>query len=205
MYQLYYLQGACSLATQVILRELGQEVKIIDKQHVDNFRKINPVGTVPVLLDGTNTMFEGAAILLHILNKHENSMLPEEGVSRQKAIQDIMFANATMHPAYGRLFFIGQNISDEDVKQLAFNAAAENINQLWQVIENKLNGKIFLGGNTPSAADIMLTVYSRWGASFPVDIVFGEKTTKLLNAVQEMPNFKKADEAEQAVSAKQTD
>lgn len=201
MYQLYYLQGTCSLATQVILRELGQEVELINIQQIDNFRKINPVGTVPVLRDGTNTMFEGAAILLHILNKHENSMLPEKGVSRQKAIQDIMFANATMHPAYGKLFFIGQNISDEGVKKLAFNAAAENINQLWKTIENKLNDKIFLGGNTPSAADIMLAVYSRWGASFPVDIVFGDKTTKLLNAVQEMPNFKKADEAEHAVSA----
>ena len=201
MYQLYYLPGACSLATQVILRELGQEVELINIQHIDNFRKINPVGTVPVLIDGTNTMFEGAAILLHILNKHENCMLPEKGVARQEAIQDIMFANSTMHPAYGKLFFIGQNISDEDVKTKAFNAAVKNINQLWQVVENKLNDKIFLGGNTPSAADIMLTVYSRWGAHHPVDIVFGEKTTKLLNAVQEMPNFKKADEAEHAVSA----
>lgn len=202
MYKLFYLQGACSLATQVILRELEQEVEIIEKQHVENFSKINPIGTVPTLIDGDDTLIEGAAILLHILNKHKNSMLPEKGASRQIAIQDIMFANATMHPAYGKLFFIGQNISDEDVKQLTFNVAAENINQLWQVIENKLNGKPFLGGNTPSAADIMLTVYSRWGASFPVDIVFGEKTTKLINAVQEMPNFKKADETEQAVSAK---
>ena len=202
MYQLFYLPGACSLATQVILRELRQEVELINIQHIDNFKKINPVGTVPVLRDGTNTMFEGAAILLQILNKHENCMLPEKGVSRQKAIQDIMFANATMHPAYGKLFFIGQNISDEDVKKIAFKAAAKNINQLWQVIENKLNDKIFLGGNTPSAADIMLTVYSRWGASFPVDIIFGDKTTRLLNAVQEMPNFKKADEAEKAVPAK---
>ena len=202
MYQLFYLPGACSLATQVILRELGQEAELINIQHFDNFRKINPVGTVPVLIDGTDTMFEGAAILLHILNKHENSMLPENGVSRQKAIQDIMFANSTMHPAYGKLFFIGQNISDEDAKNIAFTAAAENINQLWQVIENKLDSETFLGGNTPSAADFMLAVYSRWGAHHPVDIVFGDKTTKLLNAVQAMPNFKKADEAEHAVSAK---
>ena len=48
----------------------------------------------------------------------------------------------------------------------------------------------------------MLTVYSRWGAYFPVDIIFGEKTTKMLSAVQAMPNFIKTDEAEQAMSAK---
>jgi len=48
----------------------------------------------------------------------------------------------------------------------------------------------------------MLTVYSRWGAYFPVKIVFGEKTTQMLDAVQAMSSFKKADEAEQAVSSK---
>ena len=202
MYELYYLQGACSVATQVVLLELGQEVKIIDKQQVENFHTINPVGTVPVLVDGDKTLTEGAAIMLHILKKHKNSLLPENKDERQKALQYIMFANATMHPAYGRLFFIEQNISDNKAKQQAFNAAARSVNQLWQVVENELKRKNFLGGHSPSAADIMLTVYSRWGASFPVDIVFGEKTTKMLNAVQTMPNFIKANEAEKAASVK---
>ena len=177
MYTLYYLPGACSLATQVVLHELNQVVKIIDKQQVEDFNTISPVGTVPVLVDGETTLHEGAAILLYLLNKHENSMLPTSGPARQQAIQNIMFANATMHPAYGRLFFIAQNIKDEQAKQTAFTAAAENINQLWQVVEQQLSAKDFLGGDKPSAADIMLAVYSRWGEHFPVELTFGNKTT----------------------------
>ncbi|MCJ8321539.1 MAG: glutathione S-transferase family protein [Colwellia sp.] len=202
MYTLYYSQGACSVATQVVLRELGQEVKIIDAQQDDNFKKINPVGAVPVLIDGNKTLTEGAAIMLHILNKHKSPLFPENEDDRLKSIQDIMFANATMHPAYGRLFFLAQHVSDEKVKQVTLNAAAENINQLWQIIESQLASKNFLGGDSPSAADIMLTVYSRWGTYFPVDIIIGEKTTKMLTAVQAMPNFIKTDQAEQAMSAK---
>ena len=202
MYTLYYSQGACSVATQVVLRELGQEVKIIDVKQLDNFKAINPVGTVPVLVDGEQTMTEGAAIMLHILNKHKSSLFPENESDRRQAIQNIMFANATMHPAYGRLFFIGQNVSDEKVKQEVLNKAAESINDLWHVVENQLANKSFLGGDNPSAADIMLTVYSRWGAYFPVDIIFGEKTSAMLNAVQAMPSFKKTDQAERALSAK---
>lgn len=202
MYTLYYSQGACSVATQVVLRELGQEVKIIDVKQLDNFKAINPVGTVPVLVDGEQTMTEGAAIMLHILNKHKSSLFPENESDRRQAIQNIMFANATMHPAYGRLFFIAQNVSDEKVKQAVLNKAAESINDLWQVVENLLANKSFLGGDNPSAADIMLTVYSRWGAYHPVDIIFGEKTSAMLTAVQAMPSFKKTDEAEQALSAK---
>lgn len=202
MYTLFYSQGACSVATQVVLRELGQEVKIIDAQQHDNFTNINPVGAVPALIDGDKTLTEGAAIMLHILTKHKNSLFPEAESERQQAIQDIMFANATMHPAYGRLFFLSQNVTDEEVKQDTLNAAADLINKLWQVVESKLETKSFLGGDTPSAADIMLTVYSRWGDYFPVDITFGEKTQKMLEAVKTMPNFIKTDEAEQAVSAK---
>jgi glutathione S-transferase len=202
MYTLYYSQGACSVATQVVLHELQQEVNIIDVQQMDNFKKINPVGAVPTLIDGEQTLTEGAAIILHILSKHKNSLFPQEEGPRQKAVENIMFANATMHPAYGRLFFLNQNISNEQVKQEVLDSAAASINQLWEVVESQLANKNFLGGDSPSAADIMLTVYSRWGAYFPVEIVIGEKTTKMLDTVQAMSSFKKTDEAEQAVSSK---
>jgi glutathione S-transferase len=202
MYTLFYSQGACSVATQVVLRELGQEVKLIDVQQRDNFKGINPVGAVPALVDGDKTLTEGAAILLYILNKHENSLFPTDESERQQATQDIMFANATMHPAYGRLFFLAQNITDETVKQETLNTAADIINNLWKVVESQLENQDFLGGDSPSAADIMLAVYSRWGSYFSVDITIGEKTMKMLNAVQALPNFIKADEAEQAVSGK---
>ena len=59
----------------------------------------------------------------------------------------------------------------------------------------------FRGGDQASAADIMLTVYSRWGASFPVDILLGHSTQKMLEAVQAMPNFQRALSAEQSQSA----
>jgi len=207
MYTLYYLPGACSLATQVVLHELDQAVEIIDIQKVDDFITINPVGTVPVLVDNsaTNqqgaTRREGAAVILYLLNKHQNTMLPATGATREQAVQDIMFANATMHPSYSNLFFIDQNISDEIAKQSAFEAAAQAITRLWQVVEQQLKKQKFLGGDQPSAADIMLTVYSRWGASFPVQIQMGPNTQKMLEAVLAMPNFQRALTTEQSQSA----
>ncbi|WP_339668921.1 glutathione S-transferase family protein [Dasania marina] len=201
MYTLYYLPGACSLATQVVLHELKQDVTIIDKQQVENFPAINPIGTVPVLVDGDKTLREGAALMIYLLNKHPNSMLPATGAAREQAIQDLMFANATMLPAYGRLFFIAQHISDDNAKQSAFEAAALAINQLWQVVEQQLTTQAFLGGDQPSTADIMLAVYSRWGTSFPVEIRLGHNSQKMVAAVQAMPSFQRAVNAEQQQSA----
>ena len=201
MYTLYYLPGACSLATQVVIHELDHAVEIIDKQNVDNFSDINPVGTVPVLVDNNSTRREGAAVMLYLLDKHQNTMLPTTGTAREQAIQDIMFANATMHPAYGHLFFTAQNIADEKTKQSAFEVAAQAISRLWQIVEQQLANQNFLGGDQPSAADIMLAVYSRWGASFPIDIPLGLKTQKMLDAVVLMPSFQRALSAENTQSA----
>lgn len=201
MYTLYHFPGACSLATQVVLNELGQAVNVIDKQQVEDFRQINPVGSVPVLIDEGNTLREGAAIMLYLLNKHPNTMLPSTGLAHQRGVESIMFANATMHPAYSRLFFIAQNISHEETKQLAFESAAEAISSLWQVLEQQLAEQRFLGGTQPSAADILLTVYSRWGAHFPVEIIIGTHTKKMLEAVQLMPSFQQALAREEHQSA----
>jgi len=211
MYTLYYSPSACSLATQVVLHELGQTVEIKNVQQLENFKAINPVGAVPVLLDDDKgytdkALTEGAAIILYLLNKHENTLLPAKGHARQQGIENMMFANATMHPSYGRLFFIAQHISDESthgqkIRQAAFDTAAESINYLWQVVEQKLaiqaKGEIFLGGEKPSVADILLAVYSRWGASFPVEIILGPKVQKMLAAVLALPSFEKALAAEQ--------
>lgn len=200
MYTLYYLQGACSLATQVVLHELNQEVKIIDKNNVEHYSGINPLGAVPMLVVGTKVMTEGAAIMLYLLTKHQNSMLPIEASAKQKAIENIMFANATMHPAYSKLFFIAQNIKSDNAKHQAFEAAAKAINSLWQVVESKLKNHMYLGNEHVSAADIMLAVYSTWGAHFPVDITLGTQTSKMIDAVKSLPSFRKAVAAENIAS-----
>ena len=139
--------------------------------------------------------------MLYLLNKHPSHMLPTSGTDREQAIENILFANATMHPAYSRLFFIAQHIGDESVRQETFTAAADAISKLWQVVEQQLAGQAFLGGDQPSAADSMLAVYFRWGASFPVTITQGSNTARMLAAVQAMPSFQRALTAEQTQSA----
>lgn len=201
MYQLYYMQGACSLATQVVLRELEQQVELIDSKQLKNFKTINVVENVPVLVDQDKVLTEGAAIMLYLLNKHESSLFPRDTNQRESAIQNIMFANATMHPAYSKLFFIAAQPLADSVKNNLFASATQTIKQLWSVVENELINKPFLGGDSPSAADIMLTVYSRWGSHFPVDITFGQKTLNMIQTVQSMPSFIKSDAAEAEISS----
>lgn len=192
MYTLYCLPGTCSIASEVVLHELNQPVKIVMRSEVADYAAINPMGSVPALVDGDNIICEGAAIILHLLSKHQSPMLPAAGMARTKAIESIMFANATMHPAYGRLFFLKRVMPEGEVKMQTLQAAADAVSKVWQAAEQRLGDKLFLDGDKPGAADILLAVYARWGAYFPVNISIGPKATKMLAAVSALPSFQKA-------------
>lgn len=202
MYTLYFSPNACSLATQIVLRELQLPFQLRHKDREPDFSHINPTGAAPTLHDGSIYRTEGAAIMLSLLQNHSNSLWPSKNQAQKTAIQDIMFANATMHPTYGHLFFINsiQNLDKNALHQLQ-QAATERINRLWQIVEDRLKSQNFLGGYSLSAADIMLAVYARWGEYFDTDIKLGHRTQKMLNAVYERDSFVQSLQAEQEQTA----
>lgn len=200
MYKLYFIPGACSLATQVILRELNLPVTLINKASVINYQSINPTGTVPVLESEELRLKEGAGIIFHLLDKYPNRMMPMQEEQRSFAIENILFANASMHPAYSKLFFINQFIDDTSEKKKALEAAASRINELWQVVELRLGNKLYLGGDEVSAADILLAVYQRWAEHFPVDVTLGAKAQAMVESVHAMDSFKASLVAEAELS-----
>jgi glutathione S-transferase len=200
MYTLYFSPGACSLAVQVVLRELGQPFDLVNKASAANYQQINPVGAVPALeVDGT-VLTEGAAIILYLLHKHTNDLLPGEASARQQAIQQLMFANATVHPAYSKLFFLNNQLADGAVKQQLLQAAAEQISKLWQLVDTRLQSQPYLGGQHYSAADILLAVYAGWGQFFPVTIDIGLRAQAMIDKVRTLPGYQAAVAAEQQAS-----
>lgn len=194
MYRLYAIPGACSTAIQTVLRELNIDFELVHRDDVEDYRSINPTGAVPALEIGDQIYLEGAAIMLHLLKSGGSHLMPAEGsAGYAQALENLMFANATMHPTYGRLFFIAGLNLDDSVRQSIMTSVAEVLNDLWSVVELKLQSSSdrapYLGGEQVSVADILLAVYSSWGAYFPVDIQVGDKTSRMLKSVQQLPNF----------------
>ena len=201
------MSGACSMAIHVILNELEQEVEIENvrmlegQKHSEEFLKVSPRGQVPVLVekDG-NSIREGAAIMIYLLDKYNSSMLPKNGKDRAKALEWLMFANATMHPAYSRIFFAMRNNFEQSVKDQILQITADQINKLWGEVDEQLAKTKFLCGDQITAADILFTVIANWGIGmFPFQIHHGENVKRMLREIVSRKAFKLALEREGAV------
>jgi glutathione S-transferase len=191
------------MAVHVALLECNQQVTLekVDlmsgQQRTPEYLKINPRGQVPVLVDHDHVIREGAAILIHLLEKHNNALLPRGGKERTAALEWLMFCNATLHPAYARCFFLKRNGDDGAVKDQMMDAAIASVNKLWEEVEHQLGRHKYLCGDHVTIADILLTVIANWSGYLSKPIHFGSHTKALFKDIIARPSYKKAMEIEQ--------
>lgn len=184
------------MAVHAVLRELGQPVNLIERDSTYDFLDLNPVGAVPVLIDDDLVIREGAAILLHLLDKHDNRLLPKSGAERTQALESMMFANATLHGAYRRLLFVQGYMQGEPIRASALDAATQWVERLWAIVDRRIGVKPFLDGNQVSAADFLLAVYARWNTTLPTPIRLGANSARMVERVTRLPAFQQALDAE---------
>lgn len=199
MYKLYYSPGTCSMAVHILFIEIQEQFELVDtsisagKNRTPEFLAVNPRGSVPVLDDNGAILREGAAILMHLAEKHKSPLLPASGDARREAIEWLCFFNSTLHPAYGRLFFLLRNEGTDKQFQVSYAA----IQKQWNEIEGHLSKQAYIAGADITLADILMTVIANWGDKFfPGKITLGPVTKKLLKTVSSRPAFRQAMKAE---------
>lgn len=165
--RLYFKPGACSLASHIVLREVGET---FDTVQVDtaagttadgrDFRRINPKGYVPVLeLDDGQILTEGAAILQFIADRHPGARLapPSGTIERARVQEHLNYVASEVHKAYGA-FFSGKALGDTE------RAEAEDrvLARLRPLEELLADGRRYLLGETFTVADAYLFVVASW-------------------------------------------
>lgn len=194
MYKLYYSPGACSLAPHVLLHELGVQHEAIKvdlhsgEGQKPDFLKLNPRGQVPLLIDEDGTpVKEGAAIMIYLIDKHKSPLLPQQGIERAKALEWLMWCNATLHPAYGKVFGLMRQAPDQ--KDL-MKAATAHIQKLWDEADAQLGKTPYLAGQSLTIADILMTVIANW--KIETMPTLGANVKRVLSEVSKRPSFQKA-------------
>lgn len=196
--KLYYLPGACSLASFISLIEAGQTfehaaVDRVTKKTSDgeDYLQINPKGYVPALkLDNGEVLTENTALLPYIGDLNPASkLMPAGGLERYRVQEWLGYINGEVHKNFTPLFY---PTSTDQAKQ----AAKENIEKRLALIEQRLGDKSFLTGETFTVADAYLYVVLSWRGRVGVNIDRFPKVTAFFDRVAARPSVKAARKGE---------
>lgn len=195
MYQFYYSPGACSMAVHAVLNELGvpftpHRIETSKgQQKTPEYLKINPFGWVPTLVTPHGTLTENASIMLYLADAHPSALFPAPGATaeRAQALNWVAFANASLHGAYSKYFLLKKN---DAADAPLMDVVQATIARMWQQVENRLAQSPFLAGETPTIADIMVTVFANWNVNNDRPLQLGPNTQRVINAVSARPAFR---------------
>ena len=171
--KLYYMPGACSLATHILLREIGAKFDIErvgrDKKTETgaDFMAINPKGYVPALqLDDGEIVTEN--VVLHGFvadSKPDTKLAPAHGTrARLKQDELAVYISTEIHKGYSPLF--NPAITEEGRK-----AAIERLTSRYNLIEQHLSdGRPYLTGDNFATVDAYLFTVTNWSTPLKIDL-----------------------------------
>ncbi len=172
--KLYYMPGACPLATHIVLEWIGQpyETEAVprDKLKQPEFLALNPVGSVPVFTDGDLVLTQSAAILEYLAEKYpEANLMPDTLAGRAETRRWLGFVNADLHKAFGVVFGKASFVNEASCQEQLAEGGKAKAAQLFAIIDKQLEGKQWVTG-ARSVVDPYLYTVTRWAHAVKMDL-----------------------------------
>jgi glutathione S-transferase len=173
--KLYYAPGACSLSPHIVLREADRR---FDLERVDlkahrtasgvDYLTINPKGAVPALeLDGPGgpILTEGPAIVQYLADlAPEKHLAPPNGTFARYHLQEwLSFISTEIHKQFSPLF-------DPRTPASYTGHLRGKIGSRFLYLQDVLDDRAFLMGETFTVADAYLFVMLQWCGRHGIDI-----------------------------------
>jgi glutathione S-transferase len=171
--KLYYTPGACSMAVNIALHEIGRQfdmVKVDLRQHKtengEDYYQINPKGYVPALgLDNGEVLTEDAVLLQYVADqKPEAGLAPRAGtMERYRLMEWLNFISSEIHKTLGALFNPKITPEWKDNQIALFGRRCD-------YLVKALGNKPFLMGDKFTIADAYLFTILGWANYFKLDM-----------------------------------
>lgn len=172
--KLYYLPGACPLASHIALEWSGQpyEIQQVSREEIKQpaYLKLNPLGVVPTLVDGDFILTQSMAILEYIAEHNPASgLLPASVRQRAQVRRWLAFCSADIHKTFSLVFGTARYADSEDCQQTLITKASAMLVDLFSIVDQQLADKDWLAGER-SIADPYLFTLLRWAKAKDIDI-----------------------------------
>ena len=198
MYTLYWSPGAASLCVHWMLIELGEphELRKLDIEAGDHrkpeYLHLNPNGLVPTLVVEGKPLFESAALLMLLAERHPAAgFAPPAGSANRGPYTTWMFhLSNTIQSAFRSWFYPDQTAgpaATESVKSTVRGV----IESGWNRVEAQIAaGGPYLIGDRVSAADFLATMLMRWSRNMPKPATEWPALADYIARMKSRPSFK---------------
>jgi glutathione S-transferase len=159
--RLYGRPGSASMAPHAALAEIGIPYELVfierdDAQARPDYLALNPLGTVPTLVDGELVLTESAAILLHLADRHPQAQLTP--ADRADFYRWLIFLTNTLQTTLLRAGY-PERYGTAGVAEIATAELREHFDR----IDRHLEARTWLVGAHRTSADLFLFMLARWG------------------------------------------
>lgn len=195
--KLYFSPGACSLASHIVLRELGIPFELVKVDGAtkktangQDYLTVNPKGYVPaVQLDNGQVLTEGAA-LLQYLGELKPGLWPTHGpMDKFRETEWLTFVSSELHKNFSALW--NKNLSD-DAKKVFLGILEKRFG--W--LDKHFATHEFLMGKQFTVADAYAFTILNWSNYLKVNLSPWPNVQAFLKRVGDRPKVKEAQAAE---------
>jgi len=174
--QLHYFPSNASMAPHMVLEELGVpfELKLVDRTNDAHkspaYRKLNPNGLIPVIVDGDLVLYETAAICLHLVDTHPQAGLAPAVATPERAhfYKWLVWLTNTLQAALIVYFYPERWADSPDaIAQVKAHAEA-SVGGMLERLDTELarHNRAWLLGERFTALDPYALMLCRWTRGF---------------------------------------
>ena len=168
MYVLHHTPDSAALIVRLVLEELGLPYQIapLDREggglDSPSYRKLQPLGKIPALETPDGTMFETAAILLH-LSEIAGKLAPAPNTpERGQFLKWLFFTSSNLHPV-AMIYYYPHRVAGDENAAAAKAQAETTLKSLVKTLDDMvaLEAPDWLS-TAPSILGYYVAVLMRW-------------------------------------------
>jgi len=163
MIDIYHVPGTRGVRPIWACEELELDYRVIPVDFSPEYRasaqwrRLNPVGKVPVLVDGDLTLFESGAMVQYLLDRYGEGRLqpPHGSADHALYLQWSWFAEATFARPLGEIVNHRRALPESEHSAAAIKEMQDRAWLCVAALDRALSGRTYLLGDEFSGADIM--------------------------------------------------
>lgn len=153
------------------------------------FRKLNEMGEVPVLVDGPEVLTQSGSILIHLADRtgRMGGATPEE---RREVLRWILWDNHKLSTQIGTCRFLANFLAPEKRPEGVIPFLQGRLKAAYKVLDQHLEGRDWIVGDGPTIADLSCCGYLFYPEPFGFSRADWPQIDAWLTRIAALPGWK---------------